>query len=71
MGEVNIVDIEEIVKERTRKIKWGNRRDKKIQVTKKQIHIKIYNSFNRNHAAVSIIKTTCLTVNHSYLRSNH
>lgn len=36
------MDIEETVKERTRKIQWGDRRDQKTQLIKKQTHIKIY-----------------------------
>lgn len=67
MGEVNRMDIEEIIKERTGKIKCGNRRDKKAQVTQKQTRIKIYNLFSGCYVAISIISTTHLTVNHLLL----
>lgn len=65
MGEVNRMDIEEIIKERTRERKCGNRRDKKAQVTQKQVYIKVYNLFCGHYAAISTIKTTHLAVNHS------
>lgn len=46
MGEDNRIVIEEIVKERTRKIRWGNRGDEQPQATQKQTQIKMYNLFN-------------------------
>lgn len=66
MEEVNSMGIEEIIKERTRERKCGNRRDKKAQVTQKQVNIKIYNLFSGHYAAISTIKNTHLTVNHSF-----
>lgn len=46
MGEVNRMDIEGIVKERTRERKQGDMRDEKTQMTQKQTHTRIDNLFN-------------------------
>lgn len=64
MGEINGMHSERIVKEITRNIKSGKRRDFGSQVTQKHTHID--NLFNEHHAVISIIKTTHLTVNHSF-----
>lgn len=64
MGEINGMHSERIVKERTRNIKSGKRRDEKSQVTQKHTHID--NLFNEHHAITSIVKSTHLTVNHSF-----
>ena len=55
MGEDNRIVIEEIVKERTRKIRWGNRGDEQPQATQKQTQIKIYNLFNGHYAALGVL----------------
>lgn len=68
-ARVNRIDIKNRVKERkvTRKIEWDIIRDEKTRVTQKPTHMKIYNFFNGHYAATSIIKTTHLTVNHSFI----
>lgn len=53
MEEVNRMDFEEIVKERTRKLKREDMRDEKTQVTRKETHMRIYNLFN-GHLTVHI-----------------
>lgn len=63
MGEDTRMVIEEIIKERTRKIKRGNRGDEQTWVTQKWTHIKIYNIFNGHYAALSVPHISLLLIN--------